>query len=68
MSVPLTAISPQAVPLTALDTQSKKRDKCEECEEERERRRKPSRVVATVKSFSRRMSQWSLDNLRKGPS
>jgi hypothetical protein len=42
------------------------RDRCEECEEDRERRRKPSDVVARVKQFSRRMSQWSLDNLNRG--
>lgn len=36
------------------------------CEDERERRRKPSNVIARVKAYSRRMSQWSLDNLRRG--
>lgn len=41
-------------------------DECRRCERERERRRRPSRVVATVKQFSRRMSQWSLDNLKRG--
>lgn len=38
--------------------------KCEETEEEKEENRRPSRVVAKVKQFTRRMSQNSLDNLR----
>jgi len=36
------------------------------CEEDKRRRRRPSSVVAKVKQFTRRMSQWSLDNLKRG--
>jgi hypothetical protein len=47
-----------------LATRSRERD-CE-CEEPEEREKRPSAVVAAVKGFKRRMSQYSLDNLRKG--
>lgn len=39
---------------------------CEETPEEKEANRRPSNKVAAVKPFQRRMSQNSLDNLRKG--
>jgi hypothetical protein len=39
---------------------------CPDPEEERERNRRPSNVVARIKSFARRMSQNSLDNLKRG--
>jgi hypothetical protein len=52
-------------PLPFLDPQPDD-DACRECEEDRDRRRRPSNVVAAIKSFRRRMSQNSLDNLRSG--
>lgn len=42
---------------------ARERDRCEEA---RERRRRPSSIVAKVKAYGRRMSQNSLDNLRRG--
>lgn len=55
---------PFAQPLTT--AQQRNRDKQCECEEEEQERKqkRPSRVVASVKAFARRMSQNSLDNLR----
>lgn len=68
---------PQPVPLTpdnasvlrfaqqpeARTPRERERDRCEE---EREQRRRPSGVIAAVKSYRRRMSEWSLENLKRG--
>lgn len=58
---PLTGINADALPLARLNPR-RKRDECE-CNENEPR---PSSVVAKVRQFSRRMSQWSLDNLKRG--
>jgi hypothetical protein len=42
-----------------------KRDECE-CPEPERREPNPSNVVARIKAFARRMSQNSLDNLKRG--
>jgi hypothetical protein len=42
---------------------ARERDRCRDC---RKHNRKPSSVVANVKVYKRRMSQWSLDNLNRG--
>jgi len=49
-------------PLSLAQTQA---DECE-CRDPDEREPNPSNVVAQVKNFARRMSQNSIDNLRKG--
>lgn len=74
-----TALQPGLTPINApalgflsqTAPRARRRDdecKCEETEEEKEdeRVRSRSNVVAQVKTFRRRMSQNSLDNLRKG--
>lgn len=61
---PIAALTPQG-----FRSQRRQRDcECEPTEEEKEdeRERSRSNVVAKVKSFSRRMSQNSLDNLKRG--
>lgn len=62
----LTTSQPVALSLAqAVSNPARKKEcECEETEEEKEERRRPSSKVATVKTFSRRMSQNSLDNLR----
>ena len=76
---PAPAPSPIATPLSSLPqvatpfgfltadnapgVRSRQRDKCEE---ERAQRRRPSNKVVKVKTYNRRMSQHSLDNLRRG--
>lgn len=66
----LTPVQPTALGLSQAVTPQTRRDECvcEETEEEKEEKRERNRsnVVARVKAFSRRMSQNSLDNLRKG--
>jgi hypothetical protein len=42
-----------------------KRERDCDCEPRR-RRKRPSSKIANVRPYSRRMSQYSLDNLRKG--
>jgi hypothetical protein len=63
----LTTPNPQGVASIqpALNPQPQPQTEEDRCREDRERRRKPSNVIAKVKNFSRRMSQWSLDNLRR---
>ncbi len=41
-------------------------DECRKCEERKKQRRRPSNVIADVGKFKRRMSQNSLDNLKRG--
>lgn len=56
---PLTSLNAQPLPFA----QPQPDNECE-CEPDEKHRPKPSSVVAKVKPYSRRMSQWSLDNLR----
>lgn len=63
----LTALNDAALGLRPRDLARRREEeecKCEETEEEKELNRRPSSVLAKVKSFTRRMSQNSLDNLR----
>jgi len=62
---PLTPLIPGELRLSTSPQQRAEECKCEETEEEKEARRRPSRVIAQVKSFARRMSLNSLDNLRR---
>lgn len=55
---PLTLLTQPLLPSPDTRTRDKK---CRGC---RQHNRKPSNKVAKVKPYSRRMSQWSLDNLR----
>jgi hypothetical protein len=69
---PLAGLTPSTSPALPLaQAQARAREDecvCEETEEEKEERRESTRsnVVAKVKAFARRMSQSSLDNLRRG--
>lgn len=63
----LTPLGQGALPFAQpLASRVRTRDKEEECkcDEEEPKERRPSRVVAAVRAFRRRMSQNSLDNLR----
>jgi hypothetical protein len=63
-SDPLTRLMDPALGLQQQARTREEECKCEETEEEKEQNRRPSNVLAKVKSFTRRMSQNSLDNLR----
>jgi hypothetical protein len=58
----LTEIVTDLLPLPEPELEPE-RDECE-CEEPQRKRKRPSSTVATIKSFARRMSQASLDNLK----
>lgn len=58
---PLTADQPGLLPFAQPQT---KRDRCD-CRD-RKHERRPSDKVANVKTFRRRMSEWSLKNLNRG--
>ena len=63
--MPLTPINPEVLAFSQpLPEARRQRDECE-CPEPERKEKRPSRVVATIKSFARRMSQNSLDNLRR---
>jgi len=66
---PLTPANALALSLNPQATGTRRRNRqkdceCEETEEEKKARARPSSKIATVKTFRRRMSQNSLDNLR----
>lgn len=64
---PLTRVNPQVLSFAQPQPQPRtQRDECECPEPDEEREKRPSNVVARIKGFARRMSQNSLDNLRKG--
>jgi hypothetical protein len=50
----------------SLPTDSKTEEEDDKCKERKNAERRPSSTVATVKQFARRMSEFSLDNLRRG--
>jgi hypothetical protein len=66
---PTPSPAPWPTPLTPLNAAqlalNSRTDECE-CRDPEGREPNPSNVVASVRSFARRMSQNSLDNLRKG--
>jgi hypothetical protein len=66
ITTPLTPANAIALSLNPQATGTRRKTKEDECncEEEKEARRRPSSKVATVKTYRRRMSQNSLDNLR----
>ena len=61
----LTPLAATQLGFAQFDRQRTRDDECE-CEDPEKREPNPSSVVARVKNFARRMSQNSLDNLRKG--
>lgn len=64
---PLTPVMPsQLASLQLQPNPSPERDEDEECECPDKNPPRPSSKVARVKAFARRMSEWSLENLKRG--
>jgi len=65
---PLPAPQPLAPPLTLLNPAPLPfaEEELDRCREAAKRRARPSNKIAAVKPYQRRMSQNSIDNLRRG--